>query len=145
MWLIAPSLGFFSIVRKPWDVEPDTLTIRARVRQDLVNLKDKYIHDLSDITDDPRADYLCRATAPRMSVASAMAALTADTDYENVKARAAQVHGDERALAYHGVWSALRRLQDKPVRSGLPTFYASIGRRGDVLGQDDEESGPKGL
>jgi hypothetical protein len=145
MWLIAPSIGFFSIVRKRRDVERDTLTIRARVRQDLVELKEKYIPDLSDITEDSRADYLCRASAPRLSVASAMAALTADIDYDNVKDRAAEVHGDERAITYHAVWSALRRLQDKPVRSGMPVIYAGIGRRADVLGQDDDEDGSSGL
>jgi hypothetical protein len=145
MWLISPSIGFFSIIRKPWDVEHDTLTIRARVRQDLLNLKDRYIPDLSDIVEDPRADYLCRATAPREAVASALAAIAADIDYDNVKDRAAEVHGDERAAIYLAAWSAFRRLQDKPVRSGMPVIYASIGRRPDVLGQGDDENGSKGL
>jgi hypothetical protein len=145
MWLIAPTVGFYSIVRKPWDVERDTLTIRARVRQDLVNLKNRYIPDLSDIVEDPRADYLCRATASRLSVASAMAAITADIDYDNVKDRAAEVHGDQRAAIYLAAWSALRRLQDKPVRSAVPVIYAGIGRRPDILGPDDDENGSNGL
>ena len=35
MWLITPT-GFFSIVQKPGDAAANTLTVRARVRQDLV-------------------------------------------------------------------------------------------------------------
>jgi hypothetical protein len=39
MWLITPT-GFFSIVQKPSDEAADTLTVRARVRQDLVALRE---------------------------------------------------------------------------------------------------------
>ena len=38
MWLITPT-GFFSIVQKPTDAQANTLTVRARVRQDLETLR----------------------------------------------------------------------------------------------------------
>ena len=34
MWLVTTN-GFYSIVRKPWDREAGTLTVRARARSDL--------------------------------------------------------------------------------------------------------------
>ena len=39
MWLITP-IGFFSIVQKSDDKTADSLTIRARVRSDLVALQE---------------------------------------------------------------------------------------------------------
>ena len=40
MWAIT-NFGFFSIVEKPDDEQKRTLTIRARVKADLENLRDK--------------------------------------------------------------------------------------------------------
>jgi len=48
MWLIT-SVGFFSIVEKPDDREAGTLTIRARVREDLEALRRQFLPDLAPI------------------------------------------------------------------------------------------------
>lgn len=135
MWL-ATEFGFYSIVQKPRDIERGTLTIRGRVRQDLENLR-ALIPELSEIQEDSRADYRFRATAPRESVATAMTAMVRSLSYSNYKDRVAEVQGDERAVIYHGAWSAFRRLQQTqrpPGDPSIPRFYASIGRnRADIL------------
>lgn len=48
MWLMTP-IGFFSIVEKPYDRHDGTLTVRARVEGDLVELKNRYLPELSEI------------------------------------------------------------------------------------------------
>lgn len=137
MWLVA-EFGFFSIVRKREDTARGTLTIRARVRHDLENLRDRYIPNMSEIQEDSRADYRYRATAARESVAEAMAAVVRAIDYDNVKERCGEVQGDERAAVYHSVWAALTGLQRRPaVDPCIPVMYASIGRRPDVLDDND--------
>ena len=45
MWLLTP-IGFFSIVQKPDDTTRNTLTVRARVRQDLESLRLRYLPGL---------------------------------------------------------------------------------------------------
>lgn len=103
-----------------------------------MNLRDRYIPDLSSIQEDERADYRFRAVAPREAVASAMAQAVRDLNYPNVKNRIAEVQGDNRAIVLHGVWSALRRLQSPQMKADLPIMYASIGRRPDILDPNDE-------
>jgi hypothetical protein len=138
MWL-ATEKGFYSIVEKRSDVERGTLTIRGRVRQDLENLR-ALIPELSDIQEDAKADYRFRVTASRESIATAVAGMVRTLSYPNFKDRIAEVQGDERAAIYHGVWSAFRRLQQpprQPVDPSIPRFYASIGRRPDLEGDQD--------
>jgi hypothetical protein len=137
MWLIT-EFGFYSIVQKPDDAARGTLTIRGRVRQDLEYLR-TVISDLSAIEEDTRADYRFRATAPRESVATAMAAMVRALTYPNFKDRVAEVQGDQRAMLYYSVWAALARLQQRPRAFGpsMPVIYASIGKRPDVLDDDD--------
>jgi 8-oxo-dGTP pyrophosphatase MutT (NUDIX family) len=76
MWIITP-LGFFSIVQKPSDVPAGTLTVRARVRNDLEALQAAVLPGLGAITESKSTDYRFRATAQRSLVEAAMAQLTA--------------------------------------------------------------------
>ena len=110
MWILATT-GFYSIVQKPWDRAKGTLTIRARVRRDLINLKERYLPSLADIIETEDSDYRYRATAPQDEVVQAMAKITADIDYDNFKDAVAARQGYERAAIYHDVWSDLYRLQ----------------------------------
>lgn len=110
MWLLTP-IGFFSIVRKPWDGDGDTLTVRARVREDLDALRERFLPELGEIADDPKADYRYRAQAPREAVADAARRLAASIDYDNFKDEVAARQGAKRAHLYHDVWSVLYRLQ----------------------------------
>lgn len=124
MWLITP-VGFFSIVDKPGDRKRDVLTIRARVRSDLVELKARFLPTLGRISESLDTDYRYRAKAPRADVAGAAAQMIADLHYSNFKSEVAVRQGANRAHLYHDVWDVLYRLQ------GDRQFEA-IRRSGDV-------------
>lgn len=72
MWLITPT-GFYSIVEKPTDRGRETLTVRARVRGDLLALKHAYCSSLGRIRESDDTDYRFRATAKRADMALALA------------------------------------------------------------------------
>jgi len=110
MWLITPT-GFFSIVQKPTDVVTNTLTVRARVHQDLVALRAQFLPGLGEIEESRHNDYRFRAVAPRAEVTAAMAQMVSHLDYSNFKSQVAKVQGPERAHLYHGVWDVLYQLQ----------------------------------
>jgi len=113
MWLMTP-IGFFSVVRKPTDEQAGTLTVRARVRFDLEQLKARYLPELGPVLESTTTDYRFRAVAPQAAVAQAMARLVTDLDYDNFKNAVAQRQGEARAHLYHDVWSVLYDLQRKP-------------------------------
>lgn len=127
MWLMTP-VGFFSVVRKPTDLEFDTLTVRARVRSDLEGLKARYLPELSAIQDSRVNDYRFRAVAPKVAVARAVARLVQDLDYSNFKDEVHRQQGAPRARLYHDVWATLHRLQ------GVKGLGKGEGASGD--GQD---------
>jgi enoyl-CoA hydratase/carnithine racemase len=66
MWIIT-KIGFFSIVQKPWSNPNDTLTVKARARTDLENLR-AYLPEMSEIIASEDSDYRYRATADREAV-----------------------------------------------------------------------------
>jgi len=110
MWILHPKIGFLSVVEKPSDKSKGTLTIRARVYDDLVRLK-AYLPDMSDIVTSDDSDYRYRSVAKREAVSAAMAALAADIDYDNFKNEVALRQGYQRASIYNDVWHDLYRLQ----------------------------------
>jgi hypothetical protein len=109
MWIIT-KIGFFSIVQKPWNKPDDTLTVRARARTDIENLR-AYLPDMSEIIASEDSDYRYRATADREAVMAAMSKLTADIDYDNFKNEVASLQGYARAAIYGEVWEVLYKLQ----------------------------------
>jgi hypothetical protein len=112
MWLVT-TFGFYSVVRKTWDRGPDTLTVRARARQDLETLRDKYLPTLGEIAEDESADYRFRAQAPREDVARACADAVRDIDYDNFKAAIAERMGWARERVYHDAWRAFLAIQQR--------------------------------
>ena len=98
------------MVQKDWNKPDDTLTIRARVYDDLVRLK-AYLPSMSTIISSEDSDYRYRSVADREAVMAAMSMLTADIDYDNFKNKVASLQGYERAALYGDVWSILYRLQ----------------------------------
>lgn len=109
MWLIT-NFGFFSIVEKPEDQAAGTLTIRARVKSDLVALQERYLPSLGKITGGG-TDYKCRAKASREAVAVAMMRAALDINYDNFKNSVGTTQGHARASLYHEVWDVLYKLQ----------------------------------
>lgn len=123
MWLITP-IGFFSIVEKPGDRKRDVLTIRSRVRSDLVALKESFLPSLGRISESFDTDYRYRAKDQRVAIGKAVEAMIAGLHYGNFKSEVAIRQGANRAHLYHDVWEVLYRLQDDPAfesaRSGRP-------------------------
>jgi hypothetical protein len=112
MWLLTP-IGFYSIVQKPTDRANDTLTVRARAREDLEALKAHYLSTLGDISEGAGSDYRFRAVAPRAHVAAAMTRFIEELDYSNFKSEVAKKQGRDREKLYHRVWDVLYELQDR--------------------------------
>ena len=100
------------MVQKPWNQSDDTLTIRARVYDDLVRLQ-AYLPSMSDIISSEDSDYKHRAVAGREAVMAAMSMLTAEIQYDNFKSEVARSddQGYARAALYGEVWQVLYRLQ----------------------------------
>lgn len=119
MWLITPT-GFFSIVEKPTDGKTGTLTIRARVRSDLVALKQDYLSSLGRVREGTDTDYRYRATARRSEVGQAIARMVSTLNYANFKSEVALRQGIERAHVYHDVWDVLHALQTDPTFEAQP-------------------------
>ena len=112
MWAIT-NFGFFSIVEKQGDKLEHTLTVRARVKADLEQLRDRYLPTLGPISEDAGTDYKYRAIAPRLDIASAFSQIVADIDYSNFKNSVAKNQGSERSHLYHELWDVLHKLQTK--------------------------------
>ena len=120
MWLFT-TIGFFSIVQKP---KTSHLTVRARAKGDLDNLRSRYLPELSPVTSKAGTDYPWRATVTHEAFAAAVGKMVADVTYDNFKNQVAKTQGRRRADTYHDVWSALLDLQDGdslPPKSGPPS------------------------
>ncbi len=110
MWLVT-TFGFFSIVEKPDDRGPGTLTVRARVRGDLAALRAKYLPELGEIEASPERDYAWRARVAKADLAAALGRIALDIDYANFKSEVAHRMGYAREQIYHEVWEAMAALQ----------------------------------
>jgi hypothetical protein len=108
MWLMT-SIGFFSVVQK---TSTDFLTIRARVRSDLDNLRQKCLPELSPTIGNAGTDYPWRATVSHAKFAAALGQIVMDIDYSNFKNEIAAKQGKARANRYGKVWSALYDMQE---------------------------------
>jgi hypothetical protein len=107
MWL-ATKHGFYSIVQKP----PGQYHVRARIRQDLVNLLALVRRDL-EIHDWPAADYRYRIIVAQRDLGEIMAALAVSLDYTNFKNQIARSPDQSGKLdAFHEIWAILARLQN---------------------------------
>ncbi|MEO8452715.1 MAG: NUDIX domain-containing protein [Gemmatimonadota bacterium] len=108
MWFFT-TIGFFSIVQKPGSEE---LTVRARAKGDLENLRNRYLPEMSETIGKAGTDYPWRATVAREAFAGALGRIVTDVTYGNFKDQVAKTQGKKRARAYHLVWSALLDLHD---------------------------------
>ena len=106
--LLITNFGFFTIVQKKGS---DILTVRARARNDLETLKERYIPTLGHILKGEGTDYQYRAKVSREGMAKAMRKIIMDIDYSNFKDSVAERQGNKRARLYGEVWSVLCNLQ----------------------------------
>lgn len=118
MWLFT-TIGFFSAVQKPGT---DFVTIRARVKTDLDNLRERYLPELSPSIGHAGTDYPWRATATHPQFAAALVKIACDVQYANFKDEVAKQQGKARAHRYHKVWSALYDMEDEapPAQQASP-------------------------
>jgi hypothetical protein len=112
MWLYT-TIGFFSVVQKSLDGQPDdgSLLIRARANGDLEALREKYMPELGEIIYTPHGDYKFRASISHDDFARGLAGLVKDVDYSNFKSEVARKQGNARAYVYHNVWAASIHLE----------------------------------
>ena len=108
MWIFT-TIGFFSVVEDP--EHPNTLKIRARAREDLEALRDRYLPDL-EIVESSNTDYRFRAFVHRDEWEHAARSLAADIDYPNFKSAVAKRQGHSRAGRYARVWQIMYALQE---------------------------------
>jgi hypothetical protein len=106
MWL-ATQYGFYSIVKKA----EDTYFVRARVRQDLVNLVN--LLDLeTEVHEWDQADYRYRIVVNAQRLIVIMTKLATTLDYPNFKGRIGELEDQRNKLgSYHKIWSAMADLQ----------------------------------
>ena len=107
MWLMT-NFGFFSIVKKEGEAN---LTMRSRVKQDLLNFKEHYLPSVGAIEESEYADYRYRVRVPREAFAEALKDIALDVDYPNFKHSVARRQGKARARVYEDVWHRLYDLQ----------------------------------
>ncbi len=107
VWLLTPR-GFYSAVANRDD--PETVLVRARVREDLEQLAG-VVGEL-EILETPDADYRWRTIVSRRAWTGALILMAAEIDYPNFKAEVARRQGHGRAGVYGEVWAALLGLQE---------------------------------
>ena len=106
MWIYT-QFGFFSAVKKK---NTDFITIRARVKKDLENLKVHYGAVMSDIVATKNTDYPYRAAMWPDKFVELVTKIAADVTYDNFKDRVMDTQGIAREEVYADVWLATRKL-----------------------------------
>ncbi len=104
MWIFT-TVGFFSVTRNPRD--NNQLQVRARVQEDLMKLKEKYLPSMGPIIVKDYADYRYRCYVSVEDFKSAMEKIIEDIDYYNFKDTVTQKQGRKRADLYSKVWGTL--------------------------------------
>lgn len=103
MWLFSKQ-GFVSIVKDRY-CKDGQVTVRARIRDDLVSLLEKMNKDRPEILEISHADYRFRAIVAQDDFALAVARAVMEIDYDNFKNTACPPGKDtERMIAYHRCW-----------------------------------------
>jgi hypothetical protein len=122
MWIFT-KYGFYSTVcARQGDgshgqpVDPDRIMVRARVRQHLEALQQRFADLLggTDIRESDDTDYAYRVFLPKAVWSQVVTELTGEMDYDNFKSKVARHQGSagaayERSL--HKVWSVMNQLQ----------------------------------
>lgn len=110
MWLMT-IYGFFSTAV----YTPGRITVRARVRSHIENLKTRFPQLTGKIVTDRNRDYHFRLTVDQRVWAQVVQLLAAEQTWANFKNKAKSAGLTETAYlnALHYVWSELFRLQEK--------------------------------
>ena len=116
MWIFS-TLGFFSIVQHKADKAP--FLVRAREREDLVNLCRAASIDPRLVQHTPERDYAYRVQIGGGQLPAVFDALEASIDYPNFKDAVKHTEGQDRKVGpYTRVWGIMADVQDTPPYSG---------------------------
>jgi hypothetical protein len=110
MWVMT-KWGFYSAAQDKFNGDSDALVIRARQRQDLLNLQEVIPRLTADdiiVTTD--SDYKYRVCVTKSEWATALTSEINDLDYTNFK-DAVKSYDKQRATTYLRVWDVLYDLQ----------------------------------
>lgn len=121
MWLMT-TIGFFSVVQKPGT---SFLTVRARARGDLENLRSRYLPELSATISKAGTDYPFRATVSHADFGNAVTKIVQDITYTNFKDEVAVQQGEQRSKRYAKVWAALQDLPE-PVQKTTGSWTCPV-------------------
>ncbi|HDL63755.1 MAG TPA: hypothetical protein ENH12_00025 [Proteobacteria bacterium] len=123
MWIFT-RYGFFSAVcarqgdgKYGLAIDPDRIMVRARVREHLEVLKERFPDMLGqcDIHDFTGTDYVYRVFVYKQVWSRVLSELAGETDYDNFKSEVARYQGQAGAAyehSLHQVWSVMHRLQE---------------------------------
>tara|TARA_R110000824_G_scaffold152470_1_gene323683 strand:- start:4844 stop:5452 length:609 start_codon:yes stop_codon:yes gene_type:complete len=121
MWIMT-NKGFYSIVRKPWDREARTLTVRARRLDDLNNFLEAADRLSEHIEKDTSADYTYRVQIEESVVGITVLKMLTGITYDNFKNSVSDAGRLDHARAYANVWHEMRSIQEKPkLELDMPT------------------------
>ena len=121
MWLFT-RYGFYSAVcarqgngKHGTPVDPTRIMVRARKRQHLVTLQERFRTrlDACEIMDFVGSDYPFRLFVDKAVWSEVVTELTTELDYDNFKSEVARFLGKEGADygdALHKVWAVMKRL-----------------------------------
>ncbi len=110
MWIYTV-FGFYSVVQNRNKGKEGQLMVRARFREDLDRLREKYLPRLSETKAFKKgsySDYPFRAYVGKMAFANALWKIAADIDYTNFKNEVGKVQGWDREGVYMKVWSVMK-------------------------------------
>lgn len=110
MWVMS-TRGFYSAVQKREDQEAGLITVRARVRADLVRLNEILPQKRRIYRETFFTDYEWRMRLPKDEWAFAVEFMASEIDYDNFKDEVKRLQGSERSWVYSDVWQALLRLE----------------------------------
>lgn len=153
MWIFT-TFGFFSVTETRNDYVPGTRTsegyedvetppiqpngtlqVRGRFAEDLDNLRERYLPELSKTYSMPWRDYPYRAFTSKASFSAAMVQIVHDLTYNNFKATVAAEQSHDRSHLYGGVWgvmsdaeSRLERKRKKKLAKTKQSSFDGFGR-----------------
>jgi hypothetical protein len=121
MWL-ATTKGWFSVVID--DQRPGRMLVRARCRQDIMNLYNEH-HDtlasMEEPTSDPSRDYRWRMSILRKDFVKLAGRLARAIDYSDFKAAVRDCPDQQnKTLAYGKVWQTMHDVQQDQNQDGSP-------------------------
>ena len=96
--------GFFSAVEHR--DKPECVTVRARYKEDLEQLKVKICCSLA-VEETPDADYPYRLTIDKLRWSKYLAKEALDINYDNFKKASLKDADVERIEQYHDVWASM--------------------------------------